>query len=126
MYAFTATITENEDETKHLMAMEGAADRLKLFEMDVLNPESVLAAIKGTVGVFHLATPLDAPRDPEVTFCLLLSLINNQTYSIKSNQIFNSSSYLLWIYRTCLSNQLWRERSTCSELPKSAELDVLC
>jgi len=45
--------------------MEGAADRLKLFQMDLLDPASVLAPIKGTVGVFHLASPLSAEKDPE-------------------------------------------------------------
>ncbi|KAJ3709196.1 hypothetical protein LUZ61_012901 [Rhynchospora tenuis] len=66
-YTVHATVMdlENENETKHLMAMEGAADRLKLFQMHLLDPSSVLAPIKGTVGVFHLATPLVAEKDPE-------------------------------------------------------------
>ncbi|KAJ3709197.1 hypothetical protein LUZ61_012902 [Rhynchospora tenuis] len=66
-YTVHATVMdlENENETKHLMAMEGATDRLKLFQMNLLDPSSVLAPMKGTVGVFHLASPLTAEKDPE-------------------------------------------------------------
>jgi hypothetical protein len=61
-------LTENENETKHLMAMEGASDLLTLFQMDLLDSASVLAPIKGTAGVFHLASPLHAEKDPEAIY----------------------------------------------------------
>lgn len=58
----------NEKETKHLLALEGAESRLLLFEMDLLNYGSIVAAMTGTTGVFHLASPntIDKVPDPEV------------------------------------------------------------
>jgi hypothetical protein len=53
------------------MAMEGASDRLMLFQMDLLDPSSLLAQIKGTVGVFHLASSF-----------LVFSLVLHQEWSI--------------------------------------------
>ncbi|CAO2830329.1 unnamed protein product [Amaranthus hypochondriacus] len=59
-YTVHATVQNlnEKKETEHLMALEGVdEDRLKLFEMDLLNYPSILAAVKGTHGVFHIASP---------------------------------------------------------------------
>ncbi|XP_038980877.1 phenylacetaldehyde reductase isoform X2 [Phoenix dactylifera] len=69
-YTVHATVKnlEDEGETKHLRAMEGAeASRLRLFQIDLLDPASIHAAIRGAVGVFHLASPciVDRVHDPE-------------------------------------------------------------
>ncbi|KAL6967733.1 hypothetical protein U1Q18_033543 [Sarracenia purpurea var. burkii] len=57
---------KNDKETKHLEALEGAESRLRLFQMDLLDYDSVFAAIKGTVGIFHIASPCIAVvEDPE-------------------------------------------------------------
>ncbi|RWR81317.1 cinnamoyl-CoA reductase 1 [Cinnamomum micranthum f. kanehirae] len=68
-YTVNATVKDLKDEreTKHLQALKGADSRLHLFEIDLLNYDSVLAPIKGTVGVFHLASPciVDRVEDPE-------------------------------------------------------------
>ncbi|CAD6338988.1 unnamed protein product [Miscanthus lutarioriparius] len=53
----------------HLAAMDGAADRLRLFRADLLDYGSVLAAIAGCDGVFHVASPVPSTYpvgDPEV------------------------------------------------------------
>lgn len=49
-------------------AMEGAKTRLKFFEMDLLNSDSIAAAVKGCAGVIHLACPniIGEVKDPEV------------------------------------------------------------
>lgn len=59
---------EDEKETKHLLALEGAESRLRLFQIDLLNYDSIVAAMTGTTGVFHLASPciVDKVDDPEV------------------------------------------------------------
>ncbi|MQM21508.1 hypothetical protein Taro_054550 [Colocasia esculenta] len=59
--------TDVEGETKHLCDLHGAATRLHLFQIDILDYSSLLAAIRGTAGVFHLASPciVDRVRDPE-------------------------------------------------------------
>lgn len=68
-YTVHATVKDlgDEKETKHLKALEGAESRLLLFEMDLLNYGSIVAAMTGTTGVFHLASPntIDKVPDPE-------------------------------------------------------------
>lgn len=59
-----------------MQALKGADSRLHLFEIDLLNYDSVLAPIKGTVGVFHLASPCIVERveDPEVGSRLTIAI----------------------------------------------------
>ncbi|CAN6371675.1 unnamed protein product [Urochloa humidicola] len=68
-YAVRATVKniQDESETKHLQALDGAALRLRLLQMDLLDPATVRAAVEGASGVFHLASPvtLQTPQDPE-------------------------------------------------------------
>lgn len=59
--------------------MEGAESRLRLFQMDLLHYNSIVAAVTGAAGVFHLASPciVDQVHDPQVradlktTFCIM-------------------------------------------------------
>lgn len=48
--------------------MEGAESRLRLFQIDLLDYSSIVAAVTGATGVFHLASPctVDEVPDPEV------------------------------------------------------------
>ncbi|KAF2538457.1 hypothetical protein F2Q68_00022043 [Brassica cretica] len=68
-YSVHATVKnlQDEKETKHLEALEGAATRLHLFEMDLLKYDTVSAAVNGCAGVFHLASPciVDEVQDPQ-------------------------------------------------------------
>nr|XP_016456835.1 PREDICTED: cinnamoyl-CoA reductase 1-like [Nicotiana tabacum] len=68
-YTVHATIKDlnDEKETKHLLALEGAESRLLLFQIDLINYDSIVPAITGAVGVFHLASPciVDQVKDPE-------------------------------------------------------------
>ncbi|BFG33859.1 hypothetical protein CerSpe_201340 [Prunus speciosa] len=68
-YTVHATVKDLQDEgeTKHLEALEGAATRLRLFQIDLLDYNSIFAAINGCSGVFHLASPniIDQVQDPE-------------------------------------------------------------
>jgi len=59
---------DDEKETKHLRALDGADTRLKLYQIDLLNYDSIVPAVNATVGVFHLASPciVDKVHDPEV------------------------------------------------------------
>ncbi|GMI88859.1 hypothetical protein like AT5G58490 [Hibiscus trionum] len=61
---------KDEKETKHLESLEGAESRLRLFQIDLLDYDSLVAAIKGCVGVFHLASPcsVDQVDDPQKEF----------------------------------------------------------
>ncbi|XP_037418030.1 phenylacetaldehyde reductase-like [Triticum dicoccoides] len=77
-YTVHATVQnlQDEGETKHLQALDGADTRLRLFQMDLLDPASVRPAVEGVHGVFHLASPviLQPARDPENE--LLLPAVN--------------------------------------------------
>ncbi|GLT80726.1 hypothetical protein SLA2020_521500 [Shorea laevis] len=68
-YTVHATVQnlKNEKETKHLESLEGAKERLRLFQMDLLDYESIVAAISDCAGVFHLASPnnIDEVEDPQ-------------------------------------------------------------
>ncbi|OIT01044.1 cinnamoyl-coa reductase 1 [Nicotiana attenuata] len=68
-YTVHATIKDlnDEKETKHLLALEGAESRLLLFQIDLINYDSIVPAITGAVGVFHLASPciVDEVKDPD-------------------------------------------------------------
>lgn len=71
---------EDENETKHLQAMEGAEARLRLFQIDLLDYGSIVPAVHGCAGVFHLASPciVDEVQDPEVLF-----LVSRTTISVR-------------------------------------------
>lgn len=43
----------------YLTNLPGASERLRIFNADLNDPESFVAAIEGCVGVFHTAHPLD-------------------------------------------------------------------
>lgn len=69
-YTVHATVQDLNDkkETAHLLALEGADENnLKLFQMDLLDYDSIVAAVKGTAGVFHLASPnvIGKVQDPQ-------------------------------------------------------------
>ncbi|KAJ4840506.1 hypothetical protein Tsubulata_000442 [Turnera subulata] len=64
----TAKNLEDEKETKHLKALSGGGDaRLRLYQIDLLDYDSISAAIDGCAGVFHLASPctVEPVQDPQ-------------------------------------------------------------
>ncbi|GAB4860242.1 hypothetical protein Ancab_011722 [Ancistrocladus abbreviatus] len=67
-YTVHSTVRDlnDEKETKHLLALEGAETRLQLFQIDLLDYDSIVKAITGTVGVFHIASPctVDEIKEP--------------------------------------------------------------
>ncbi|XP_062227678.1 cinnamoyl-CoA reductase 1-like [Phragmites australis] len=68
-YTVHGTVRDPGDaKNAHLAAMAGAAERLRLFEADLLDYRSVAAAVAGCDGVFHVACPVHAYAitDPEV------------------------------------------------------------
>lgn len=67
VHATVKDLNHDEKETKHLKALQGADTRLRLFQIDLLDYDSIVAAVTSTVGVFHLASPciVDKVHDPE-------------------------------------------------------------
>lgn len=68
-YTVHATVKNLGDdaETKHLEALDGAASRLRLFQLDLLDPDTVSASVRGATGVLHVASPciVDRVDDPD-------------------------------------------------------------
>ncbi|XP_027329678.1 cinnamoyl-CoA reductase 1-like [Abrus precatorius] len=68
-YTVHATVQNLNDEveTKHLEALDGASTRLRLFQIDLLHYDSIVAAVRGCAGVFHLASPciVDQVHEPQ-------------------------------------------------------------
>lgn len=62
-----------DDKNAHLWKLENAVEKLRLFEADLLDFDSILAAVKGCDGLFHVASPVPSGSvsNPEVQ---LLSL----------------------------------------------------
>jgi hypothetical protein len=60
----------------HLKSLDGAGERLTLFEADVLDYGSVASAVAGCDGVFHVASPVPSAKasNPEVTHCKMIEL----------------------------------------------------
>ncbi|XP_051124257.1 phenylacetaldehyde reductase-like [Andrographis paniculata] len=68
-YTVKATVRNVADPNKvnHLKAMEGAKERLRLFQADLMVDASFDAAVDGCDGVFHTASPVvfDNIKDPQ-------------------------------------------------------------
>ncbi|KAG0515151.1 hypothetical protein BDA96_10G254600 [Sorghum bicolor] len=68
-YLVRGTVRDPSDpKNAHLMALDGAGERLRLFKADLLDRASVAAAVAGCDGVFHVASPVPAvePTNPDV------------------------------------------------------------
>jgi nucleoside-diphosphate-sugar epimerase len=65
-------ISDDVAKNAHLRSLEGAAERLTLFRVDLLDKESIAAAFRGCEGVFHTACPV---TDDPVHYLLLQPLL---------------------------------------------------
>ncbi|TVU08211.1 hypothetical protein EJB05_41605, partial [Eragrostis curvula] len=73
-YTVHGTVRDPGDaKNAHLAALDGAAERLRLFKADLLDYGSMAAAIAGCDGVFHVACPVHATAvaDPEAALPFL-------------------------------------------------------
>ncbi|KAL6549188.1 hypothetical protein OROHE_009033 [Orobanche hederae] len=61
-------VATRDDKYAHLKKLQNAAEKLKLFKADLLDFDSILAAVKGCDGVFHVASPVPSSSvaNPEV------------------------------------------------------------
>ncbi|KAL8485135.1 hypothetical protein ACS0TY_027430 [Phlomoides rotata] len=65
-YQVNATLRNPGDDDKngHLQNLENAGEKLKLFKADLLDFDSILAAVEGCDGVFHVASPVPSGSVP--------------------------------------------------------------
>lgn len=47
-----------DQKNAHLWTLENASDNLKLFRAELLDYRSILTAVEGCSGVFHVASPV--------------------------------------------------------------------
>nr|CAB3453800.1 unnamed protein product [Digitaria exilis] len=69
-YAVHATVRDPGDpKNAHLGRLDGAAENLRLFKADMLDPDALAAAVAGCEGVFHVASPVPSVKvvDPEAS-----------------------------------------------------------
>lgn len=60
------------------MKLDKASENLRLFKVELIDYDSVLAAIAGCEGVFHLASPVPATKVPNPEAGLPYSCNNDQ------------------------------------------------
>ena len=75
LYAISDDVSKNA----HLRVLEGAAERLTLFPVDLLDKESLVAAFRGCEGVFHTACPV---TDDPVLYLLTSPTIDVLTHAL--------------------------------------------
>ena len=67
----------NEKKLAHLLSLEGARERLRLVEADLMEEGSFDDAIMGCHGVFHTASPVLKPSsDPKARYYLTLYIFS--------------------------------------------------
>ena len=70
---FILRVLDSDDpkKTQHLLALDGAKERLHLFQADLLKPGSFDDVVEGCDGVFHTASPFfihtDNPQVPKLS-----------------------------------------------------------
>ena len=63
-----------DEKNAHLSKLESASENLKLFKADLLDYNSMLSAIEGCNGVFHVASPVPSTTVPNPEACILCIL----------------------------------------------------
>ncbi|KAJ0714408.1 putative NAD-dependent epimerase/dehydratase, NAD(P)-binding domain superfamily [Helianthus annuus] len=105
-YTVKATVRDLNDpkKTKHLLALDGAKERLHLFQADLLKDGSFDDVVKGCDGVFHTASPFfihtDNPQedliDPAVKGTLNVLSSCSKVKSIKRVVLTSSVAAVLY------------------------------
>lgn len=74
----------SDDKYAHLNNLDKAADNLKLFKADLLDPNSLAGAIKGCDGVFHVASPVPSGSVPNPEVELVEPAVNGTLNVLKA------------------------------------------
>jgi hypothetical protein len=69
-------VVHGAENSKHLLELPGASDRLKLFVADLKEPGCFDTVVEGCDGVFHTACPvlIKDITDPQVFFFFMLEI----------------------------------------------------
>ncbi|KAL5707290.1 hypothetical protein ACHQM5_025354 [Ranunculus cassubicifolius] len=84
-YIVHGTVRDSGDEKNaHLKGLEKAQENLKLFKADLLNFNSLSAAITGCIGVFHVASPVQLTSQPNHELELLEPAVSGTQNVLKA------------------------------------------
>ncbi|XP_071733062.1 cinnamoyl-CoA reductase 1-like [Rutidosis leptorrhynchoides] len=84
-YIVHGTVRNPSDEKyAHLMRLEKASENLKLFKADLLDYESICAAIVGCDGMFHTASPVPSSSVPNPEVELIEPAVNGTLNVLKA------------------------------------------
>ncbi|KAK1381912.1 Cinnamoyl-CoA reductase 1 [Heracleum sosnowskyi] len=128
-YTVHATVKNlhDENETKHLQDLEEhKSQRLRLFQIDLLDYDSIVKAITGVTGVFHLASPctVDKVHDPEEVLGPAIKGTNNvlvaaKELGVKRVVITSSSSAIFpsrhWPADVIKNEDCWSDVEYCKQ-----------
>ncbi|XP_019090428.1 PREDICTED: cinnamoyl-CoA reductase 1-like isoform X2 [Camelina sativa] len=84
-YTVKASVRDPSDpkKTQHLVSLEGAKERLHLYEADLLVEGSFDSAIDGCQGVFHTASPCYTDvKDPQMWYVLSKTLAEDAAWKL--------------------------------------------
>ncbi|KAJ0538028.1 putative cinnamoyl-CoA reductase [Helianthus annuus] len=70
LFISSSSNIQTDEKYGHLKKLEKASEKLKLFKADLLDYESIRAAIVGCDGVFHTASPVPPTSVPDPEVCL--------------------------------------------------------
>ncbi|KAJ8749022.1 hypothetical protein K2173_013465 [Erythroxylum novogranatense] len=80
---------DHKRDVSFLTSLPGASEKLRIFEADLSDPESFGEAVKGCIGVFHVATPVDFEnREPvELHACLKSKTVKRVVYTSSASAV---------------------------------------
>ncbi|XP_034206066.1 cinnamoyl-CoA reductase 2-like isoform X2 [Prunus dulcis] len=90
-YTDKASVRDPNDKkkTEHLLALDGAKERLQLFKADLLEEGSFNSVVEGSEGVFHTASPFyHDVSDPQLWYMISKTLAEDAAWKFtKENRI---------------------------------------
>lgn len=129
-YSVRGTYQPGTD-TSHLFSLPGAGDtRLSLFEADLLDAAAIHDAVRGSSGVFHVASPctLADPKDPHLELVLpavqgtLNVLEASRSSNIQRVVLTSSISSLVpnpsWPHSSPVDESSWTDVDYCKSQQK--------
>ncbi|XP_043691732.1 phenylacetaldehyde reductase-like [Telopea speciosissima] len=78
-YTVKASVRDPNDtkKTAHLLALDGAKERLHLFKANLMDEGSFDSLVDGCEGVFHTASPVNfVDKNPQVHFHYILEIVS--------------------------------------------------
>ncbi|CDP14617.1 unnamed protein product [Coffea canephora] len=107
-YIVKASVRDLNDPKKvaHLLALDGASERLQLFKANLLEEGSFDASIDGCDGVFHIASPFHDPRnDPQAE--LIDPAVKGTLNVLKSYFCKETKSWYI-LAKTLAEDEAWK------------------